>query len=205
MRESEVAGEYALILKKYLDHFQLESIDLAFLAETRKDIIDGLLETKSGVVLKTLEKISQVFGLKYYELGNPNFPLPPLEKLPKATLKRIEYRKQMGPYKEQSYKSPEINEKIILVLSYLRENEEFLMENIAQKVNTQFPEYPVSTSLVKDRINKSFAQYFEKTNKKDLSKFRKGAKPYYYKAVKKLPKELIEKAKKTLFKDRGSD
>lgn len=201
MRDLEVAREYAQILKKYLNHFALESIDLAFLVETRKDIIDGLLEAKSGVVLKTLDKIAQVFGLKYYEMGNPEFPLPQMEKLPSATLDRIRYRKTMGPYIEQNYTPSEINEKLIVILSSLRENEEFLMENIAKRINTIFPEKPVNTSLVIDRINKSFSTYFEKTDRKDLYKKGKGAKPYYYKTVKKLPKEIIEKAKQTLNKD----
>src|SRR6218665_1727593 len=112
MASYNVSKEYGEILEKYLTNFGLEPIDVAFLIKTKKDVINGLLTGKKGVVLKTLEKISQLFNQRYYEFGNPNFPMPKFESLPEKTRSRILYRSQLGPHDTGTYTSSHLNEKI---------------------------------------------------------------------------------------------
>ena len=192
-----VSEEYAKILLKYLDKFGLEIIDIAFLAGTRKDIVEGLVNAKSGVVLKTLDKISQLFGLTYYEFGNPNHPIPSFDSLPERTKKRITYRQKIGPHKEETYNSLDINEKIAIALSLYQEKDEFLIEEIVDIINDKCGD-KTHTSLIGDRLSKTFGAYIAKTNKKGKSKSGRGRRPYYFTLIKKLPMEMVNQAKETV-------
>lgn len=189
-----VSEEYAEILSSYLNRFGLETVDMAFLAGTSRDIIDGLVTGKSGVVLKTLEKISQSFGVKYYELGNPNYPIPTFESLPKKTRDRIAYRKKVGPHKEESYNSLDLNEKITIALSLLKENDEFLIEELVDMINERCGD-TTDTSLIGDRLSKTFKAYVIKTNRKGKSKSGRGRRPYYFKLTTQLPLQMVDVAK----------
>lgn len=93
----DVTIEYASQLEKYLKHFGLIEADLARLIKSiSTDDIKEVLSGKKGVVLKTAEKISNVFGLRYFEVGNPKFSFPKIRELPQETQTAIEYRKEKG-------------------------------------------------------------------------------------------------------------
>ncbi|HMR19349.1 MAG TPA: hypothetical protein PKA53_08630, partial [Sphingobacterium sp.] len=190
----DVTKVYAAILKEYLKKFCLEPIDVAFLIATKRDVIDGLLTGKRGVVLKTLDKISQLFGLTYYEFGNPNHPIPAFDSLPERTRKRIAYREQVGPHKEETYNSLDLNEKITIALSLFKENDKFLIEELVDIINDKSGD-KTHTSLIGDRLSKSFVTYVAKTDIKGKSKSGRGRRPYYFKLIKKLPKEMVAIAK----------
>jgi hypothetical protein len=92
----DVSIEFGKQLLKYLTHFGLIEADLARLIKFNTDDIKEILEGKKGVVLKSAERISNVFGLRYFELGNPKFEIPKVKDLPKQTTDLILNRKEKG-------------------------------------------------------------------------------------------------------------
>lgn len=60
------------------------------------DIIKIINYTRT-LGLNRANKISSVFGMKYYEFGNPKIAFLPHENLPKRTLDAIKERKKNGP------------------------------------------------------------------------------------------------------------
>jgi hypothetical protein len=92
----DVSIEFGDQLIKYLRHFGLIEADIARLVKSNTDDIREILDGQKGVVLKTAEKISNAFGLRYFELGNPKFPLPKIKQLPEETQDAIKYRKEKG-------------------------------------------------------------------------------------------------------------
>lgn len=92
----DVLNEFGSQLTRYLSHFGLSEADLAKLIKSNTDDIREILEARKGVVLKTAEKISNLFGLRYFEFGNPKFPLPKVKDLPQDTQIAIEQRKKKG-------------------------------------------------------------------------------------------------------------
>ncbi|MFA6071819.1 MAG: hypothetical protein WC810_24855 [Janthinobacterium sp.] len=93
----DVSIEFGDQLIKYLKHFGLIEADLVRLINsTNTDDIKEILSGKKGVVLKTAERISNIFGLRYFEFGNPKRPIPKITDLPKATQAAILERKKKG-------------------------------------------------------------------------------------------------------------
>lgn len=92
----DVLVEFGGQVKKYLKHFQLTESDLSRLINSNTNDIQEILSGDKGVVLKSAEKISSVFGLRYFELGNPRFSIPDIERLPDQTRKVIIDRKKKG-------------------------------------------------------------------------------------------------------------
>lgn len=202
MNEQQVSKEYAKVLSEYLQKFGLESIDLSYLIGTKKDVIDGLLNSTNGVVLRTLEKIANVFGLRYFELGNPKNPIPTFDSLPEKTKKRIKYRASEGASQEKSYNQLDINDKIIVHLSRLKMGDNFLAEEITRKIKLDFEEN-LEVGIVNDRLSKTFRDFVKKTDRKELSKKGSGPKPSYYEIVKEIPEELRIKAERIVFRSKN--
>lgn len=185
MKKIDLSKEYSKILAKYLKIFKLESIDIAYLIKTKKEVIDGLLTNQKSVVLYTLEQIAKIFGLRYFEFGNPHHPMPSSDTLPEKTKERIAYRKKEGPSVETTYSSSDINSHINSVLSSYKIGNEFLAEEITSKISQEFGKtYTVSEVI--NRFKSSFSKNIEKTVKKDTVREGRGPKPFYYKLVKKV-------------------
>jgi len=179
MKKIDLSKEYSKILKKYLMAFKLESIDIAYLVGTKKDVISGILKNEKGVVLYTLEQIAEIFGLRYFEFGNPNHTIPPFESLPEKTKQRIAYRKKEGPAIDITYTSSQINDHIRDVLSTYKVDDEFLAEDIS---NSIFNQYGVKYSVTEiiNRFKSSFLRFIENTKRKDTTKKGRGPKPVFY-------------------------
>lgn len=183
MIKVDLSNEYSKILKKYLKAFKLESIDIAYLVQTKKDVIDGVLKNEKSVVLYTLEQIAQIFSLRYFEFGNPNHPIPSFDSLPEKTKQRIEYRKKEGPAKETTYTSSEINNRISDILSTFKVGDEFLAEEIVNSISKKYDEV-YSVSEIINRFKKTFRENIDKTDRKYVARKGRGPKPVYYKLLK---------------------
>ena len=181
----DVSSEYANQLKAYMKNFSLYNVDIAYLAKTNSEVIAGILQEKKGIVLKTLEAISNIFSLRYFEFGNPRYPIPTLESLPSKTQQRISFRKKEGLPKETIYSQNAINERIKTILLTYKIGSEFLAEEIANNILRKYGEtYPVSEIV--DRFKKTFKVSIEKTGRKDATRQGRGPKPVFYRFVKAL-------------------
>ncbi|MCX2477193.1 hypothetical protein OQZ33_22860 [Pedobacter sp. MC2016-05] len=180
----DVAFEYAQQLERYMKRFGLHDVDIAHLAKTNSKAISGILKGQKGAVLKTLEGISNIFGLRYFEFGNPDYPLPSSETIPENTKQRIAYRKKKGLHREKTYSHNAVNEQIKAILKTYKIGSEFLAEEIANNILSKFGE-TYSVSEIVDRFKKTFKSNIEKTHNKDNAREGRGPKPSYYRLVKK--------------------
>jgi len=185
---SNLSKEYAQILKLYLAKFGLEPGDIAFFLKSRKGVVEGLLNSKNEIVLTTLEAISQIFGLRYYQFGDPKFPMPHLNDLPEETKARIKYRKEKGPSITITYNSRDLKEKIHFILSEYNIHDEFLPSEIGKKVNKKFQLELPNFKQITDRFKKDFQEFIEKTGESKKIKGKKGRREEYYRLIKKVPK-----------------
>lgn len=198
----DVVGQYAQILSNCLHKYGLEPIDIAFLSKTSKKSIDALLTQKGSVTLESLEAIAQVFGLHYYELGNPRTVIPPIEKLPAKTKKRIIYRKEKGPSEPTNYQSLHLNEKILIVLSDYSPQDHFLGHSIAEGLKQRFA-LDLSVSQILDRFKKSFKTVVTRTNIQVEKTAGRGPKPYYYQLTGPIEPDKIQQAYQKLEKNKA--
>ncbi|RYF26670.1 MAG: hypothetical protein EOO42_00860 [Flavobacteriales bacterium] len=165
-----------------MKRFGLHSLDVAYLAKTNTEVITGLLNGEKGAVLKTLEAIANIFGLRYFEFGNPNYPIPTKEAIPVKTKQRIAFRKKEGKPELTTYIASDINEQIRAVLADYRIGNEFLAEEIADGVINKYG-VSYSVSEIIDRFKKTFKDSIEKTDRKDTTRAGRGPKPVFYKLV----------------------
>ena len=179
-----VASEYAKQLKNYMKRFGLQNVDVAYLAKTNREVVSGILKGEKGAVLKTLEAISNIFGLRYFEFGNPNNSIPSFDSLPEKTKQRIAYRKAEGDPKAVTYTPSDINHQISKVIKNYKIGDEFLAEDVANSILEEDGE-TYSVSQIIDRFKKSFKGEIEKTERKDTTRIGRGPKPVFYKLKKK--------------------
>ena len=92
----DVATEFGKQVLKYLKQFGLTEADLARLINSNTDDINDIVSGSKGVVLKSTEKIANVFGLRYFKFGDPDFPLPKINDLPDKTQAAINNRRERG-------------------------------------------------------------------------------------------------------------
>lgn len=187
-------SEFVKVLIKYMEKFGLEAIDIAFLSFTNRTNIENLINLKGSLELPRMEAIAQSFGMHHYEFSNPNHEIPDYELLPERTRQRIGFRKKNGPYVPETRKSLTINEKITIALSFVSKGDEFLTEQIVEKINIVDADITSTTSSVGDRLSKSFLNYVENTNKPYTEKKGKGAKPFFYKLLSEIKKDELDAA-----------
>lgn len=192
--KTKLLNEYSKILNRYMKEFGFEPIDIAYLAKVNIKTITTILAKQGGIELESLEAISQIFGLRYYQFGNPNYKIVSIDSLPDETKSRIMFRKKDGKYKKSSYDQRNLNEKIIIILCKYDIDDEFLSEHIVSNLFETFKE-KVKTSEVSKRLVDSLNEYVLKTNNKYHDKKSKGRKPYYFKLVRKLPAQIVTEAK----------
>ena len=190
----KILDEYAKILERNMRSFSLETLDIAFLAKVNKKTIDAVLARTGGIELYTLEAISQVFGLHYYQFGDPNFIMPTYDALPAKTKTRISFRKKEGAHLEKTYDQCHLNEKITVILAKYNKGDQFLTEHIVTQLFEDFKE-EVSTSIVGKRLVNSLNEYILQTKKTYDNKGKRGRKPYFFRLIKKIPVSVLAEAK----------
>ncbi|WP_164112363.1 MULTISPECIES: hypothetical protein [Sphingobacterium] len=184
-------AEFVHILLKYMEKFGLEAIDIAFLAFTNRINIENLITLKGSLELERMQAIAQAFNMQHYQFSNPKQKMPEFETLPERTKRRITFRKEKGTYTPESKNSTTVNDKIAVALSFLKVDEKFLTEKIANQINMVDSDTVFTTTLVGDRLAKSFSKFVEKTEEKNEENKKVGAKPFFYKVTRGIPgKEL---------------
>ncbi|SOD15132.1 hypothetical protein [Pedobacter xixiisoli] len=184
MKEGLVVEEFAKILGRYMKKFSLEAIDIAYLANSVKKTISSVLDDTGSLKLETVEAVAKSFGLRYFEFGNPNYPMPSFESLPEKTKQRIAYRKKEGPAIETTYTTSEINDQIKKVLASYQIGDEFLANDISIRIYEKYGVKYTVTEIV-NRFRNSLQEYIENTKRKVLERQGRGPKPVFYRLIKK--------------------
>ena len=71
-------------LRLYRERAGLTQEEFADLHKTDKSFITKVENGKTAVGIDLIEAYAKTFGVEYYELGNPNFKIPALSRMPTA-------------------------------------------------------------------------------------------------------------------------
>lgn len=189
MTDNTVSKEYANQLKKYMKHYHLFEQDIANLANSNVEVIYGVINCEKGIVLKTLEAIANIFGLRYFELGNPEYPMPASNTLPKKTIEKIEWRKKQGPPIQTKYNIINLNQQITGVLSNYSLEAKFVPSDIFGALPSETKETIKKASRITDLFAEELIEYVEKTGEKKKVEGKRGRQEEYYRLIKKYPKD----------------
>jgi len=177
-----IVDEYVDILQYYLEYYGLYSIDIKNLLNTSTDIVQDIKKGKNGPTLKKLEAIAQLFGLNYYEFGNPEFKLPEKENLPTPTQEKILWRAEVGPPESKKYNKLDLNNAVIDALTDFKDKEKFLAsevyDNLPQELKGKLGSAIRITGLFSDELKKKVEKTGEKLDKKGS-----GRKQEYYRVT----------------------
>lgn len=185
--------EYATILKNYMAEFRLEAIDISYLSGVNEKTINALLDRNGGIELGSLEAISKIFSMRYFELGNPHFKMPKRINLPEKTLDRISYRENEGAHIKTSNKKLNLTQKIIVILSRYPIGKEFLSKEIAEEILKCYDNQK-STGEVLARLKGSrLKEYIHETD--NIYEGGKGPNSTYFCLTKGIPAPVIAEAK----------
>ena len=78
-----VKDQFATQLKAYRNKLGISQEDLAEAVDKQQPYIANIENSDIGIGIENMAEISACFGVKYYELANPSFPIPSKAELQK--------------------------------------------------------------------------------------------------------------------------
>src|SRR5690606_26973989 len=87
-------------------------------------------DAKNGPTLRKLESIANLFNLRYYQFGDPNYPIPSFNRLPKNTVEKILWRRAEGAPTVQEYNKLDLKHVILETLVDFVDSSEFLPSQV---------------------------------------------------------------------------
>lgn len=163
MAVNSAVKELVIILEYYMDYYGLYSIDITKLLKSTRDIMKELKESKNGPTLKKLDAIAGIFGLKYYQFGDPEYTLPEYESLPPATREKIDWRKEVGPPESRNYKKLDLNNAVLNVLQNFVSRKEFLPSEVYESLSSDLKSELGSATRVTGLFSDELKEYVKKT------------------------------------------
>lgn len=179
MKET-VVQDFVKILHHYMQYYGLYSADIRNLVKTTTDIVKDFEQGKNGPTLKKIEAVANIFGLKYYEFGTPNFPMPTLDQLPLRTREKIEWRKETGPPESKQYQKLDLNQAVLHALAGFDEDEEFLASDVYKILPEDLQEKLGSPTRITGLFSNELYDKVTKTGNK-VAKEGPGRPEEYYK------------------------
>lgn len=181
--------EFGKQAKKFRIHFGLGQKEIADLSNMSLSEYSDLENGKSNYNVEKIQNVSSIYGILYYEMGNPSCKFPAFSKLPKETQSVITNREE--PLK--IYNDRLIVEHLTDIFSIMPEDTKFLIKSLNTLVEEKFG-VSYENEEISGTINKKFKDFIIKTNIQDITKKGAGAKPYYYQIIKLIPIEMVNKA-----------
>lgn len=186
----DIKSEFGRQAKKFRLQFGLSQKELAKLSHMSPSEYGVLEKGITNYNVEKLQNVASVYGLVYYQFGNPNCKFPAYSKLPGKTRKAIISRqKPLRIYRDRL-----IIEHLTLILEELSTGDEFLIKYLRTKINEEYS-IQYKDEEISGTIDKNFSEYVVKTDKQDMTKEGRGAKPFYYKLIKKIPARFLAEAK----------
>lgn len=96
MQEMAYRIEFGIQIKRYLEHFELEVVDIVDILTTNSTYVYRLMRGEVTISFSKMVTLADIFGIPYYDFANPSFPFPAFEALPKGTQTLILGRKKKG-------------------------------------------------------------------------------------------------------------
>ncbi|MCL4640500.1 MAG: hypothetical protein M5Z89_16000 [Olivibacter sp.] len=185
-------NEFITILERYMKVFGLYSMDISSLAGSTRDFVKDLKESKTGPTFKTLVATASVFNLKYYQFGNPNFPIPKLEELPSKTVDKINWRKKVGVPEENQYNKLDLNRKVLYALEKVTDKSKFLASEVFSLLDDSTQKELKTSIRITGLFSDELKDYVEKIGESN-KKGKRGRPGEYYKLTKPITKSKSSK------------
>ncbi len=182
MNDRDVIDELVEILEYYMDYYGLYNIDIKNLLKSSSDIVNDIKHAKNGPTVKKLDAIAGIFGLTYYQFGDPDFDLPEKEDLPLATKERIDWRTEVGPPESKKYNKLDLNQAVLKALKAFENKEEFLPSDIFGALPKDLKDKLGSATRVTRLFSDELKENVEKTGNK-VEKEGPGRREEYYKVI----------------------
>ncbi len=183
-----VVEDFVKILQYYMQYYGLYAVDIRNLAKTTTDLVKDFEHSKNGPTLKKIESIANLFGLRYYEFGNPHLPMPALDQLPIRTREKIEWRLEVGPPESKQYQKLDLNQAVLHALEGYEEEEEFLPSDIFKSLSKDLQQKLGSATRITGLFSTELYDNVVKTGNK-VAKEGRGRPEEYYKRT--LPKKKM--------------
>ncbi|MEN5380720.1 hypothetical protein [Sphingobacterium kitahiroshimense] len=182
MVSKNTVDEFVSIIQYYMDYYGLYNIDIKNLLNATTDIVEDLKKAKNGPTLKKLELISNVYGLRYFEFGNPHYPLPTLENLPETTREKIFQRKELGPPESKNYNKLGLNQAVLNALISFEDKIEFLPSDVYESLSSDLKNKLGSPTRITGLFSHELKNNVEKTGN-NVKKHEVGRPEEYYKVI----------------------
>lgn len=200
MSSYDIKLEFGKQAKKFRLHFGLSQIEAADLSEMSPSEYSDLENGTTNYNVEKLQSVSSIYGLFYYQMGNPTCKFPAFSKLPEVTKTKINSReKPLTVYNERF-----IIEHLTIIFSNMSEKSEFLIKDINSKIVEQFGVF-YDNEEISGTISKNFAGSILKTDKKQIDKKGRGAKPFYFMIIKSLSNDIVQEAIQTIENEKLKD
>lgn len=172
-------------------HYGLDQDDLASLSAMTQSEYSSLESGNKNYSVEKLEQVSTVYGLEYYEIGNPKTKYPLFSKLPIETQQKIKGRKKpVSVYNEW-----DLTNHLLLVLSKCKKDSIFTPSDIFNLLDIDLKEGIKKPSRITDLFAYEFSEYVEKTGKKKKVEGKRGRPEEYYRLIKEITPEMLKKTK----------
>jgi len=188
MKDYNVKNEFGKQAKKFRIHFGLDQQAIADLSDMSISEYSDLENGNTNYNVEKIQSISSIYGLFFYQLGNPTCNFPSFSDLPKRTQAAIESR--TTPLK--IYNSRLIIVHLTTIFNTMNVNDEFLIKDINTIIKDSF-KISYKNEEIAGTINKNFKGLIAKTEKRDTSKKGVGPKPFYYRILKPIPLKITDK------------
>jgi len=167
--------EYANRIEKALAYYELEAGDLGKLIGTNATDINEIINLKRKLGINRANKISSVFGLKYYQFANEGVKFIPKKELPKSTINIIDERKKKGPSTIEIDTSLDLPINTMRILINLDFNSEFtpnsIYENLSDEIKSKVTPNRITVLFKTGSLNKYVEYTQRKLGNRHLYKF----------------------------------
>lgn len=178
-----VIEEFILALEYYMDYYGLYDVDIKNLLAVTTNIVKDMKAGVNGPTITKADSISQLFGIRYYQLVDPEFTPLPKEKLPLATINAIDARSESGPpTSRKPYNSINLKKVLISALEAFKNKKEFLPSEVYETLPEELKVKLRSATRVTGLFSNELKDNVEKTNN-TLKKGKVGRPEEYYRVV----------------------
>ncbi len=157
--------EFASRISEAMTFYGLEEGDIGKLIGTNATDIRNIVNLEKTLGLKRANKIASVFGMKYYQFGNPKTKFLAKDRLPKRTISAINERIKSGPSTGKIDTELNLPMHTMEVLSKFELLSEFTPKSIHEKLPEDIKSKVESnriTVLFKTGSLRNFVQYADK-------------------------------------------
>lgn len=103
-RKIDTKKEFGKIARKYREHFGFGQREIGDLSGLKQPEYSNIENGGKNIGIERADQVAAAYGLRYYEMSNPKFPIPDFADLPAETQAKIVAMRDK-PKKNRDYKN----------------------------------------------------------------------------------------------------